>query len=180
MGGNRFAKEYVTLNIERIQEWIDLGRLDPSKPITTKELFESRCIHSYGDGIKLLARNSAVLQSPIHIIVSKASQTAIEQIERKGGSILCKYYTPNTLRALVKPHKYEGKVLPRDANPISKKELIWYSNVANRGYLANLTPEKRSPKVDQEEVIDAALEEGAPTLPLTSLDSERTPSTTPL
>lgn len=102
----------------------------------------------------MLARDHAQLQSPIHVIVSKASQVAIEQIENMGGSILCKYYTANTLRALVKPHKYEGKLIPRDATPISKRELIWYSNAANRGYLAHLTPDQRVPK--KEFIINSA------------------------
>lgn len=47
------------LNLDRIQSWIDQGRLDPSKPITMKELNDSRCLHGVKkDGVKLLARVS--------------------------------------------------------------------------------------------------------------------------
>jgi large subunit ribosomal protein L15 len=153
------------VNLERIQEWVDDERLDPSKPITAKELYESRCIHSYGDGIKLLSRgNSELYDVPLHIVVSKASRAAIANVERVGGSILCKYYTANTLRALVKPHKYEGKLIPRDATPVNKRELVWYSNAANRGYLANLTPDKR-PQKEIKEILEAAAEDSA-ALPL--------------
>lgn len=134
------------MNLDRIQEWINLGRLDPSKPITARELVESRCIHSYGDGVKVLGRDHLLLETPIHLVVSRASQTAMDRIESLGGSIECKYYTANTLRALVKPHKYEGRLLPRDAVPVLKKELVWYSNAANRGYLANLVPTLRPAK----------------------------------
>ncbi|UZJ51178.1 hypothetical protein CBS101457_000498 [Exobasidium rhododendri] len=143
---NIFAKEYVTLNLDKVQEWIDLGRINPSKPITARELLESRCIHSYGDGVKILGRDHLMLTTPIHLVVSRASQSAIEHIESLGGSIECKYYTVNTLRALVKPHKYEGMLPPRDAVPVSKKELVWYSNAANRGYLANIIPTLRPAK----------------------------------
>jgi large subunit ribosomal protein L15 len=82
----------------------------------------------------------------------------MEQIESLGGSILCKYYTANTLRALVKPHKYEDRLPPRQPVPTLKKELVWYSNAANRGYLANLTPQARPPKVveSKEEGGDAS------------------------
>jgi large subunit ribosomal protein L15 len=45
-----------TVNLDRIQSWIDQGRLDPSKPITIKDLASSRCLHGIKDGVKLLAR----------------------------------------------------------------------------------------------------------------------------
>jgi len=44
------------INVDRIQSWIDQGRLDISKPITINELNESRCLHGIKDGVKLLAR----------------------------------------------------------------------------------------------------------------------------
>lgn len=44
------------INLDRIQSWIDQGRLDIAKPITLKELHESRCMHGIKDGVKLLAR----------------------------------------------------------------------------------------------------------------------------
>jgi large subunit ribosomal protein L15 len=46
------------VNLDRIQSWIDQGRLDPSKPITVKQLTSSRCLHGVKDGVKLLARVS--------------------------------------------------------------------------------------------------------------------------
>lgn len=45
------------INLDRIQSWIDQGRLDPSKPITMKELAKSRCLHGVKrHGVKLLAK----------------------------------------------------------------------------------------------------------------------------
>ena len=44
------------VNLDRIQSWIDQGRLDPNKTITMKELNDSRCLHGVKDGVKLLAR----------------------------------------------------------------------------------------------------------------------------
>lgn len=46
------------LNLDRLQQWIDQGRIDPSQPITMKELHKSRCLHGVKDGVKLLARVS--------------------------------------------------------------------------------------------------------------------------
>lgn len=146
---NSFAKEYVPLSVGRIQDWIDQGRLDPSQPITARELLESSCIHSCKDGIKILAGMSNNVRTPIHLIVSRASSTAINIIETAGGSIVCKYYTPTTLQALVKPHKYLDRLPPRDAVPINKRELLYYASKAKRGYLADRIPDVRKSKLNE-------------------------------
>jgi len=56
VGWYSFALEMSPLNVDRLQSWIDQGRIDPSRPITMKELHESRCLHGIKDGVKLLAR----------------------------------------------------------------------------------------------------------------------------
>jgi large subunit ribosomal protein L15 len=43
------------LNLDRLQHWIDRGLIDPSKPVTMKELHETRCVHGIKYGVKLLA-----------------------------------------------------------------------------------------------------------------------------
>jgi len=54
---NPFKVEMSPINLDRIQSWIDQGRLDPKKPITMKELANSRCLHGVKrHGVKLLAR----------------------------------------------------------------------------------------------------------------------------
>ncbi|KAB8360621.1 hypothetical protein FH972_024359 [Carpinus fangiana] len=99
---NNFSIEMTVLNIDRIQSWIDQGRLDTSKPITVKELHESRCTHGIKDGVKLLAKNGDTLRSPIHITVSRASSTAIAAIEAAGGSVTTRYYTRPSIRRILK------------------------------------------------------------------------------
>lgn len=47
-------EKLVPLNLNRLQHWIDRGLIDPSMPITMKELKESRCVHGIKDGVKLL------------------------------------------------------------------------------------------------------------------------------
>lgn len=45
------------LNLDKLQSWIDKGRINPSKPITLKELVESRCLHGTPKhGVKILAK----------------------------------------------------------------------------------------------------------------------------
>jgi hypothetical protein len=48
--------EMSTLNLGRVQNWIDQGRIDPSKPVTIRELFKTKCIRGVKDGVKLLAK----------------------------------------------------------------------------------------------------------------------------
>lgn len=64
---NPFQVEMSAINLDRIQSWIDQGRLDPTKPITMKELAKSRCLHGVKrHGVKLLARVSR----PIAVILT--------------------------------------------------------------------------------------------------------------
>ncbi|WFD35483.1 YmL10 [Malassezia cuniculi] len=135
---NAHAKHYVPLNVDRLQFWIDQGRIDPTQQITARELLASRCIHKVGDGVKLLADGAQHLRTPVHLIVSRASQRAIKAVEAAGGSIVCRYYNATSLRALVRPQKWlaENRPLPHFADPVSKRELLWYSSLNNRGYLA--------------------------------------------
>ena len=58
---NPFKVEMSPINLDRIQSWIDQGRLDPSKPITMRELAKSRCLHGVKrHGVKLLAKVGAL------------------------------------------------------------------------------------------------------------------------
>lgn len=57
------ARQQMTpLNLDRLQHWIDRGLIDPTKPITMKELYESRCVHGVKEGVKLLADVSLVFE----------------------------------------------------------------------------------------------------------------------
>ncbi|TKY89448.1 hypothetical protein EX895_001979 [Sporisorium graminicola] len=154
---NVHGQTFVAVNLDKIQHWINRGLLDPSRPITAKELYETRCIHSLKDGVKILGEGAPHLESPVNLVVSRASQSAISAIEAAGGSVECRYYTPLSLRALVKPHKFAGKILPRPADPINKKDLVWYSSPRNRGYLA-----KRAALTKALAAEAAAAEETAP------------------
>ncbi|KAE8227460.1 hypothetical protein CF319_g73 [Tilletia indica] len=136
-------REYVPLNLDRLQHWIDSGRLDASQPITAYHLLHSGCVHKVLDGIKILGDGAHHLRTPVHIVVSRASQKAIAAIERAGGSVECRYYNDLAIRRMCYPHKYgslnvegKGNAEAVSPDPISKKDLLWYSSPRNRGYLA--------------------------------------------
>ncbi|KAF9163232.1 YmL10 [Actinomortierella ambigua] len=130
-------KDYQPLNLDRLQFWIASGRIDATKTITMKDLLDSRCIHKIQDGVKLLGDGKADFKTPINIEVSRASKSAIKAIEACGGSITAVYYNKLGLRALTKPHKFEE--LPKFARPMKKKDIAFYTNPENRGYLADKT-----------------------------------------
>lgn len=100
---NPFKVDMSPINLDRIQSWIDQGRLDPTKPITIKELHKSRCLHGVKrDGVKLLARNADELKTPIHIIVSRASAEAIARIESLGGTVTTRFYSPTSIKRVLR------------------------------------------------------------------------------
>ncbi|KAI9667263.1 MAG: YmL10 [Bathelium mastoideum] len=100
---NSFAAKLSPLNLDRVQAWINEGRLDTSKPITLKELSESRCLHGIkADGVKLLARDAEKLTHPINIVVSRASAAAIAAVERVGGQVVTRYYTQQSIRRILR------------------------------------------------------------------------------
>ncbi|KAJ5082554.1 54S ribosomal protein L10 [Penicillium argentinense] len=99
---NVFAKEMAPVNLSRIQEWIDQGRIDPARPITIRELTHSRCIHQAKEGVKLLGGTDSALKQPIHLVVSRASASAIEAIEATGGSVTTRYYTRKAIENILR------------------------------------------------------------------------------
>ncbi|KAI0747706.1 ribosomal protein L15 [Daedaleopsis nitida] len=130
---NQNAKTYAPVNLDRLQHWIDQGRLTSSadKPITARELLLSGCIHQVHDGIKLLGSGAEHVKTAIHITPSRASQSAIRAVEKKGGSVYCKYYNDLALRDCVK-----GRTDRVQAAPTRKIDILWYTSWRNRGYLS--------------------------------------------
>lgn len=53
------------VNLDRIQQAIDEGMIDPDEPITMRTLKEAKVVNKVEDGVKLLARvRISVLASP--------------------------------------------------------------------------------------------------------------------
>lgn len=122
------------------------------------------------DGIKLLGRGATELKQPIHIVVSRASQSAIEAVEAAGGTVTTRFYTQKAIQRIKQRvmHPYislrwdpaaigHSSLLPSDGigmtpeervtglgyqyrlpDPASRKELEYYRDAKNRGYLSHL------------------------------------------
>ncbi|KAJ7849082.1 ribosomal protein L18e/L15P [Mycena olivaceomarginata] len=135
-------KTWAPVNLDRIQHWIDEGRLvsSPEKPITARELLLSGCVHDVHDGIKILGDGSQYFKTPIYITPSRASKSAIKAIEGNGGKVICKYYNELALRDCVK-----GRTDRIEAAPTRRNDIIWYGRLRNRGYLSPGTLQKVGP-----------------------------------
>ncbi|TKA68682.1 hypothetical protein B0A49_09551 [Cryomyces minteri] len=174
---NQFSVDMSPLNVDRLQSWIDQGRLDTSKPITLKELNDSRCLHGVKDGVKLLGRGAEQLRTPVNIIVSRASASAIAAVEAAGGTVTTRYYSPPAIRRIMRGltdpinslqtvgaapaaaevdegSEAEGaaavmskRFTYRLPDPTSRKDIEYYRDPAHRGYLSHLVPEGQGPSL---------------------------------
>ncbi|KAL2021765.1 hypothetical protein VTK56DRAFT_6708 [Thermocarpiscus australiensis] len=167
---NHRAEEMMELNLDRVQAWIDAGRLDPTKPITPREIIRSGIVGSnIKDGIKLLARGADSFKTPIEIIVSRASAAAIKAVEAAGGKITTRYFTKESIKRLVsgesiitdKPlpvgpehvdsvleqARAAGKHYYRLPDPTSRWDIEYYRDPAHRGYLSHTLKPGESPSL---------------------------------
>ena len=83
---NIFRKNYVEVNLGRLQVAIDAGKLDASKPVDAAALLGSGVITKTRDGIRVLG--NGVLKTKIEIHAVGASKGAAAGIEAAGGSLV--------------------------------------------------------------------------------------------
>ena len=82
---NIFRRDYVEINLDRLQAAIDAGRLDAGKVIDAEAMREAGLFKKERDGVRLLAKGE--LTSKIEVSVAGASKAAIEAIEKAGGKV---------------------------------------------------------------------------------------------
>ena len=65
------GKTYAPVNLDRIQHWIDQGRLtsSPEKPITARELVQSGCVHGAHEGVKILGDVRLILRLSVQPLI---------------------------------------------------------------------------------------------------------------
>lgn len=126
-------------SVEKILLWIDQGRIDPKKKITMKVLRDTKCIpSSIKDGVLLLGTGKEKLSIPLDIEVTRATTTVVEAVEKSGGTIMCTYYDPVTLRYHLWEDKYKakGKKEPIRPLPTKQKFIRYYTDPKHNGYLS--------------------------------------------
>jgi large subunit ribosomal protein L15 len=118
---NIFAKKYNELNLGRIQEAVDSGRLDGKKPITIEALKEAGLIRRAKDGVRLLGQGE--IKGKLAFEVTGASASAIKAVEAKGGTVTLKSITGREVPAAdkIKADKTAAKRAAKAAPKGGKK-----------------------------------------------------------
>jgi large subunit ribosomal protein L15 len=73
------------VNLGRVQQAIDAGKLDAGQPVTAEALVNAGVIARPRDGVKILGKGD--LSVSVHFEVYGASKSALAAIEKAGGSV---------------------------------------------------------------------------------------------
>lgn len=82
---NIFRKDYVTVNLGRLQAAVDAGKIDAGQPVNAASLVACGVVRRAKDGIRLLGTGE--LTTKLTIEVAGASKSAVAAVEKAGGSI---------------------------------------------------------------------------------------------
>ena len=88
------------INLETIQNYITMGRINPNEPITLSAMHQAGIFkaNAVKHGVKLLATGT-LTQPNLHIVVNRASQAAISAVEDKGGRVTTVHLNRLALRS---------------------------------------------------------------------------------
>ena len=78
-------KAFAVVNLGLIQKFIDEGKLNAKEAITEEALVASGLIRRVKDGVRVLAKGE--ISAKANIEVTGASKSAIEAVEKAGGSL---------------------------------------------------------------------------------------------
>jgi large subunit ribosomal protein L15 len=82
------AKEFAVVNLGLLQKFIDAGKIDPAAEITEEVLVASGLVRRKRDGVRLLGKGA--LSAKLTMSVTGASKSAVEAVEKAGGTISVK------------------------------------------------------------------------------------------
>jgi large subunit ribosomal protein L15 len=80
-----FRKQYAEVNLWRIAQAIEAGKLDASAPIDADALVKAGVIRRPKDGVRLLGKGS--LSTKVELNIHSASASARQAIEAAGGKL---------------------------------------------------------------------------------------------
>jgi large subunit ribosomal protein L15 len=82
---NVFRKEYNEVNLGRVQQAIDAGKLDPAATIDVEALIKAGVLRRARAGVRLLG--SGEIKAKVAFTVAGASKSAVAAVEKAGGSV---------------------------------------------------------------------------------------------
>src|SRR6516225_1122997 len=83
---NIFRTEYHVVNVGRLQEAVDAGRLAPGATVDGAALVAAGILRRARHGVRLLAKGE--LKAALTLSVAGASRAAIDAVERAGGKVV--------------------------------------------------------------------------------------------
>ena len=86
---NIHAADLNEVNLGRVQQAVDAGRLDASAPVTVEALVAAGVLSRPRDGVKLLGVGE--LTAKLAFEVTRASKSAVEAVEKAGGTVTVVY-----------------------------------------------------------------------------------------
>ena len=82
---NIFAKNFNVVSLGRVQQAIDAGKLDASATVDLAALKAAGLVRRAKDGVRVLGDGE--LTTKVSFLVDGASKSAVEKVEKAGGSI---------------------------------------------------------------------------------------------
>jgi large subunit ribosomal protein L15 len=82
---NIFALDLVEINLDRIQDAIDSGKLDAKGVVSAETLVKAGTLRRARDGVRLLGRGE--IKAKLAFEVHGASKSAVAAVEKAGGSV---------------------------------------------------------------------------------------------
>ena len=84
---NIFRKNFVEVNLGKLQAAIDAGKLDASKPVDMAALLGAGVISKPRDGVRILGKGQLTAKK-LEIHAVGASKSAVAAVEKAGGKIV--------------------------------------------------------------------------------------------
>jgi len=136
---NIFKRDVALLNLGQLQSYLESGRIDAKKPITTTLLKEVGLVRKTVDGVKILGKGE--LKMKVDIEVEWASASAQKEVEKQKGKLTL---NPNAGKMKSVAKSPEKKVEEKSSEkttevPVEKK------TVASK----KITPNKQPTKTEK-------------------------------
>jgi large subunit ribosomal protein L15 len=94
---NVWAKTLNEVNLGRIQQAIDAGKLDPAAPIDAAALVKAGVLRRVKDGVRVLGDGE--IKAKVSLSVNGASKSAAAAVEKAGGTVTILAPKPEAERA---------------------------------------------------------------------------------
>jgi large subunit ribosomal protein L15 len=82
---NIFSKDHAEINLNRLQDAIESGKVDAKQMITYDTLLAAGVVAKARDGVRLLGKGE--IKTKVELTVAGASKGAIAAIEKAGGKV---------------------------------------------------------------------------------------------